>query len=64
MHDQITVHKILTSNLCSNLCTVRCICINSKLSSDNFAKSNTNDERILVSISVNVSTFSMIIYQN
>ena len=34
------------------------------MSSDNFAKSNTNDKRILVSIPVNVSPFSIIIYQN
>ena len=64
MYDQLSVNKILTSNICSNLSTVRCICINSNLSSDNFAKSNSNDKRILVSIPVNVSPFSIIIYQN
>ena len=64
MYDQLSVNKVLTSNICSNLSTVRCICINSNLSSDNFAKSNANDKRILVSIPVNVSPFSIIIYQN
>ena len=64
MYGQVSLYKILTSNICYNLSTVRCICINSNLSSDNFAKSNTNDKRILVSIPVNVSPFSIIIYQN
>ena len=63
-YDQVSTQKVLTSNLCSNLCTVRCICINSNLSSDNFAKSNANDKRVLCSIPVNVSPFSIIIYQN
>ena len=64
MIDQNSVQKVLKSNVCSNLSTVRCICINSNLSSDNFAKSNSNDKRILVSFPVNVSPFSIIIYQN
>lgn len=64
LYDQSSTQKVLTSTNCSNLSTVRCICINSNLSTDNFSQSNTNDKRVLVSIPVNVSPFSIIIYQN
>ena len=64
MTDQISSQKVLTSNICSNLSTVRCICISSNLSTDNFAKNSINNKQILCSIPVNVSPFSIIIYQN
>ena len=64
MVDQVSVHKVLISNICSNLSSIRCICISSNLSTDNFSKINVNNENILCSIPVNVSPFSIIIYQN
>lgn len=64
MVDQLSNQKVLTSNICSNLSTIRCICIASNLSTDNFAKNSVNNKTILCSIPVNVSPFSIIIYQN
>ena len=64
LQDQVSVHKVLISNICSNLSTIRCICISSNLSTDNFSKINVNNKNILCSIPVNVSPFSIIIYQN
>ena len=64
MVDQVSVQKVLTSNICSNLSTVRCICVASNLSTDNFAKNSVNNKHILCSIPVNDSPFSIIIYQN
>ena len=64
MVDQISNQKVLISNICSNLSTIRCICITSNLSTDNFAKNSVNNKQILCSIPVNVSPFSIIIYQN
>ena len=60
--DQFSFLKYLTSDICSNLSTVRCICIASNLSSDNYSKANSNNKKILCSIPVNVSPFSIIIY--
>ena len=64
MVNRISNQKILTSNICSNLSTIRCICISSNLSTDNFSKNSVNNKQILCSIPVNVSPFSIIIYQN
>ena len=61
---KISNQKVLISNICSNLSTIRCICITSNLSTDNFAKNSVNNKQILCSIPVNVSPFSIIIYQN
>ena len=46
------------------LSTIRCICVSSNLSTDNFAKNSVNNKQILCSIPFNVSPFSIIIYQN
>ena len=64
MVDQLSHQKVLTSNICSNLSTIRCICVASNLSTDNFSKNSINNKQILCSIPVNVSPYSIIIYQN
>ena len=58
MVDKLSNQKVLTSNICSNLSTVRCIYVASNLSTDNFYKNNVNNKQILCSIPVNVSPFN------
>lgn len=64
MVDHVSTQKVLTSNICTNLSTIRCICVASNLSTDNFSKNSVNNKQILCSIPVNVSPYSIIIYQN